>query len=65
MSLKGSYQVIISALGILPPMMATPFLEVNLGFVNTQKPRTKNTTTKTMITSVTNPPPMYMISLPF
>jgi len=33
--------------------------------VNAQKPRTKNTATKTMITSVTNPPPMYMISLPF
>ena len=33
--------------------------------MNAQKPRTKNTTTKMMITSVTNPPPMYMISLPF
>ena len=30
-----------------------------------QKPRTKNTTTKTTITSVTNPPPMYMKSLPY
>ena len=33
--------------------------------MNAHKPRTKNTTTKTMITSVSNPPPMYMITLPF
>jgi hypothetical protein len=37
--------------------------KTDLGFVNAH-PRTKNTTTKTMITSVTNPPPMYMINLP-
>jgi hypothetical protein len=37
--------------------------KTDLGFVNAQPRRRKNTTSKTTITSVTNPPPMYMMSL--
>ena len=42
-----------------------PLRRTDLGFVNAQTRRSKNTTSTTTITSVTNPPPMYMISLPF
>jgi hypothetical protein len=38
--------------------------ETDLVFLNAQR-RSTNITTKTMITSVTKPPPIYMITLPF